>query len=233
MENQKMEKIRKFGFEFLSIFIGVFAAFALDNWNDNRKDHHTELKILAEIQNGLKQDIVDIQLNEQGHKDGLRAVSFFEDLILNKHPATDSVVYRYFHLLRNFISIQNVSGYETLKSKGLEIVANDSLRTQIISLYENDYNAVRKLEENYPELQFFTNYFKTFNDALAPNFILDKNGRLSGINDPVKLNEIEKKELLTILWKIKNNRGFMLNNYKEVKAKILKLQKALEQELQR
>lgn len=46
-----IDAIKKFGFEFLSIFIGVFAAFALDSWNETRKDKYVEIKILSEINN--------------------------------------------------------------------------------------------------------------------------------------------------------------------------------------
>lgn len=233
MTKEKLKSIGRFAFEFLSIFIGVFAAFALDNWNDKRKDHLTEIKILGEINNGLKQDIKDITLNELGHKQGLRAVAFFEQLLLNQHPKTDSTFYHYFYVVRDFISVQNVSGYETLKSKGLEIVENDSLRTELLSLYENDYNTVRKLEESYPEMQFFAHYFQTFNNVLAPNFILNEKGRVIGINDPLRLSEKDRKILFSILGKIKNNRNFILSNYKDVKSKILKLQKSLEVELRR
>ena len=233
MTKEKLKSIGRFAFEFLSIFIGVFAAFALDNWNDKRKDQITEIKILGEINNGLKQDIKDITLNELGHKQGLRAVAFFEQLLLNQHSKTDSTVYHYFYVVRDFISVQNVSGYETLKSKGLEIVENDSLRTELLSLYENDYNTVRKLEESYPEMQYFAHYFQTFNNVLAPNFILNEKGRVIGINDPLRLSEKDRKILFSILWKIKNNRNFILSNYKDVKSKILKLQKSLEVELRR
>lgn len=227
------QKIKQFGFEFLTIFIGVFAAFALENWNDNRKDHHTEQKILSEIDNGLKQDIKDININVEGHTQGLLAVKFFNKLIFNKQVDKDSLTYHYFNLLRDFISVQNVSGYETLKSKGLEIIDNDSLRTEILSLYENDYNSLRKLEENYPELQFFAHYHQDFNNTISPNLIIDTGGKLTGINNPLKLTEKEKKILLTDLWKIAANRNFMLNNYTEVKSKIIKLQKHIETELKR
>ncbi|WP_417612232.1 hypothetical protein [Owenweeksia hongkongensis] len=47
---------RKNGFEFLSIFIAVVSAFALNNWNENRRDAHSENKILMEIYNGLEKD---------------------------------------------------------------------------------------------------------------------------------------------------------------------------------
>jgi heme O synthase-like polyprenyltransferase len=52
----KSRNLRKYAFEFLSIFIAVIAAFALNNWNDNRKDRIAESKILTEISNGLELD---------------------------------------------------------------------------------------------------------------------------------------------------------------------------------
>lgn len=233
MNKQKINTLKKFGFEFLTIFIGIFAAFALDKWNDNRKDNNTEIKILTEINKGLQQDIKDINLNAEGHKAGLVATNFFGKLVFSQQPNSDSLTYHYFNLLRGFISVQNISGYETLKSKGLEIIGNDSLRTQILSLYENDYNSLRKLEENYSELQFFKNYHQDFSNIIASNFLIDKNGKLSGINNPLKLTEKEKKILVINLWNIANNRTFMLNNYAEVKTKIVNLQKHIESELKR
>ena len=233
MGKQKIEILKKYGFEFLTIFIGVFAAFALDNWNENRKDNITQIKILSEISNGLSQDIKDISVNVEGHKAGLLATNYFGKIILKKQFQTDSLPFHYFNLLRDFISVQNISGYETLKSKGLEIVANDSLRTEILALYENDYNSLRKLEENYSELQFFENYHKDFDHSIASNFIMDQNGKINGIDHPLKLTEKEKKVLLVDLWKISTNRIFMLNNYTEVKNKIIKLQKRIEKELKR
>lgn len=50
MKKANWEKI---GFEFLSIFIAVTSAFALNNWNENRRDDNAANKILAEISNGL------------------------------------------------------------------------------------------------------------------------------------------------------------------------------------
>ena len=50
---------KKYTFEFLSIFIAVSSAFALNNWNDNRRDRNAERKILEEIYNGLEKDLDD------------------------------------------------------------------------------------------------------------------------------------------------------------------------------
>ena len=53
IKRQKVTNWKRFGFESLSIFIAVVAAFALDNWNENRKEQLAESKILTEVYNGL------------------------------------------------------------------------------------------------------------------------------------------------------------------------------------
>ena len=149
---------KKYTFEFLSIFIAVVTAFALNNWNDNRRDDKAESKILSEILNGLKKDIEDVKVNVVGHEMGIRACTFWRGIFTNTASDTDSLKQYYFILTRDFVSVQNTSGYETLKSKGLELIKNDSLRMEIISLYEYDYKTLMKLEEEYKELQFEKNY---------------------------------------------------------------------------
>ena len=150
----KKKKWKKYTFEFLSIFVALISAFALSNWNDNRKDSLSENKILTEISNGLEKDLDDIKLNIGGHKTGISACNYFRDVFAGKNIEADSLMFHYFNLTRDFVSIQNTAGYETLKSKGLELIKNDSLRLKIISLYEYDYNTLRKLEEEYTEMQF-------------------------------------------------------------------------------
>ncbi len=232
MKKEIKDKIKKYSFEFLTIFIGVFAAFALDRWNDNRRDKNTETKILMEIQKGLKQDFEDMSLNIKGHKQGIMAVDYFKKIISGEKVETDSLARKYFKLFRSFVSQQNVSGYEALKSKGLELVENDSLRSEIIALYENYYSSLKKLEENYPEMQFNQLYFKDFNEILAPKFIIDKDG-IQGINYPIQLTQNQRNILLSDLWMIKANRDFILKGYEDVEKENLKLQKNIEKELKR
>jgi hypothetical protein len=217
---KKIMNWKKHGFEFLSIFIAVVSAFALNNWNDNRKDAHTENKILTEISNGLEKDLDDIKLNVGGHKSGIEACNYFRRVFVGKSFATDSLMFHYFKLTRDFVSIQNTAGYETLKSKGLEVVNNDSLRLKIISLYEYDYNTLRKLEEEYAEMQFQENYFKEINDELAPNFKIDSNGNIIGVEMPIQIQEDKRNKLLIYLWKIQSNRVFILQYYAEIERKI-------------
>ncbi len=211
---------RRFTFEFLSIFIAVISAFALNNWNEDRRDRNAEQKILSEIRNGLEQDKLDIELNMYGHKIGLAACEFWRKVIQNEPVLLDSTAYKLLDLTRDFIAIQNRAGYESLKSKGLEIITNDTLRLDIIAIYEYDFATLKNLEEQYEELQFQRNYFRDFKEILGPSFKWNERGQLIGIQTPVNLTPEEKSVLMLNLWKIRANRTFALSYYQEVSSKI-------------
>ena len=151
----------------------------------------------------------------------------------NKKVNSDSLMTYYSDLTRDFISIQNTAGYETLKSRGLELIKNDSLRLQIITLYEYNYNILRKLEEEYSEMQFQENYFIEINKSFAPNFQFDANKRIIGIDLPIKIPVNEEKTILLYLWKIQDNRNFILGYYSEIEIKISKLHEQIKKEIER
>lgn len=218
-------------FEFMSIFVAVISAFALNNWNDNRKDRNAEGKILLEIYNGLEKDLADIRDNMHGHQDGLNAVQYFNNLLAKEPVPGDSAMIHFFRLTRDYISIQNTSGYETLKSRGFELIENDSLRSNIISLYEYDYSSLRKLEEEYFESQFQENYFKEINAAISPFIQFDEDHNISGIDTPLEIDPDKEKELLIYLWKIGINRNFILQFYGVVEQRIEKLRAEIESEI--
>jgi hypothetical protein len=232
MEKNNKSKYFKYAIgEIVLVVIGILIALSLSNWNDNRKDNLAESKILLEILNGLEKDKVDVEANVKGHRFGIESCQFWREIFNNKNPNLETLQRHYFVLTRDFISIQNISGYETLKSKGFELIKNDSLRTKIISLYEYDYQNIRKLEEEYNELQFQKNYFNEINRMIAPYFNFDLKGNISGIELPVNLTEPERKILLSYLWKIQTNREFILKSYHQTEEHITELTKRIEEEL--
>ncbi|MEL6254072.1 MAG: hypothetical protein AAFR87_18835 [Bacteroidota bacterium] len=222
---------KNYGFEFLSIFIAVISAFALTNWQENRRERKAEDKILIEILHGLEKDIEDVNLNMRGHKGGLRACAYWRRLINHESNSLDTLTQYYFALTRDFISIQNVSGYETLKSRGLELIEDDSLRFDIISIYEYDYEILLKFEEEYQEMQFHRSYYEEINKIIAPHLSFNETGEITGLKVPLKLNANERKLLLSYLWKISLNRNFILKYYADLKDKLEKLQIKIDKHL--
>ncbi len=209
----------------------VISAFALNNWNDNRKEKNAESKILLEIYNGLEKDLIDVGQNIDGHEQGIKSCVFWRKVLRNETVNLDSVQQHYFILTRDFISIQNTSGYETLKSRGFELVENDILRSKIISIYEFDYQTLRKLEEEYNEVQFHQNYFEKINNVIAPHLSFNQDGDILSMDLPLNISDVEKKVLLSYLWKIQTNRRFVLNTYIDVQDHIKALMADLDHEL--
>jgi hypothetical protein len=223
----------KYAFEFLTVFAGVTLAFVLNTWNENRKDRHSETKILVEIQNGLRKDTADIRTNMIGHQKGLQACNYFRRLVRNEKVEDSLAEAQFLSLLRDFISLQNKSGYESLKSKGLETITNDSLRMEIIAVYDFYFQAIEKLEEQYVEGQFYAAYFQEMTEILAPYMVYNQSGNLLAFRQPVQLSVSDENKMLTYLSKIEYNRNFTLNSYDEVRSQAVHLIKQIDEELKR
>ncbi len=198
----RLNNKKKYIFEFFSIFLAVSLAFILDRWNDNRISRIAEHKILEEIYNGLGRDSIDLANDEQYYKIAFRGLKYFNDVIDGKAVDNDSLVSFYYLFSRESIVVQNKSGYESLKSKGLETIKNDSLRSKIIDLYEVDYELQRKFNEEHSEYKFLQNYFHKINNAIAPNFEYDSVNNIVGIKLPIDLSEKDRKLLKSYIWKI-------------------------------
>ncbi|MFK8039245.1 MAG: hypothetical protein AB8B74_13205 [Crocinitomicaceae bacterium] len=218
-------------FEFLSVFFAVVSAYGLKNWYDYKRDAFSEEKILMEINKGLSKDLFDIKSNVRGHDGGLRACKVFNKIIQGFNYEGDSLGDYYSNLTRDFINAQNIAGYTTLKSKGLELVDNDRLRQEIISIYEYDYNTLRKFEEEYEEMQFHKSYFNTLNNILAPNFVFSSSGKIEAIKYPLQISESDRNIVRSVILKIYTNRLFIKQYYKQLEYKLKHLRISIESEL--
>jgi len=180
----------KYVIEFLSMFIAVLSAFALNNWNENRRDQIVEEKILLEIKNGLKLDLEDFESNVKFHERNIKSIIYLGKFLKNDTVQQDSSYQKYTLLFRETVLLLNRSGYESLKNKGLEIIENDSLRFNIIRLYENVYKSLYTLEQEIPELQTY-HYSKTINNIFYKYYTYDTIGNFKRINKNNKPTKVE------------------------------------------
>ena len=151
--NQKIQTFDKKSFgegiwyatrEILLIVVGVLIAVGIDNLNDNRKDRALEIKTLHALKIGLQQDSSDIELNIKGLTDitdwrrKIMLVSEGKMSIDSLYGEAPISSYTFF--------LNNIAPYENLKSVGLSKITNDSLRKQIITLFELDYKNLMRVE---------------------------------------------------------------------------------------
>jgi hypothetical protein len=140
MEKNKTGKYLKYAIgEIILVVIGILIALQINNWNENRKTQLVELELLENIQADLiesKGSIDDMVIVNSEQIDMYKKLLYY---VRTDLPETKE-------LARTFGSIPTwntpylyYSAYETLKTKGVDLVQNDSLKKQIIDIYDNEY----------------------------------------------------------------------------------------------
>ena len=125
--------------EIILVVIGILIALGINTWNENRKDQQYLSLILKEIH----QDITtDLELIYSAIEPRLEYKAIAVDslllLISQKPPNSEILVLQNFPKAgMSFSLTMSKGGYESLKSKGIEILRNDSLRNKIAYFYEN------------------------------------------------------------------------------------------------
>ena len=122
--------------EVFLIFIGISLAISFSNWNERRAAKVVEMETLKELKDGLEKDLQDIKVNILGHGGRVKAYQWVIDKWEAKAIHLDSLetVLPFFIGTTTFIT--NTAPYEMLKSRGLEIISNDSLRLDLLTYYD-------------------------------------------------------------------------------------------------
>lgn len=122
--------------EIVLIFVGISLAIWFDNWNQERRDRQVERAMLMEIHEGVKTDLEDMRLTRHGHSMRVNAYKVIADHLVNNLPNEDSLSQYFGTLYGKSSLITNRAPYETLKSRGIDLVTNDDLRQAILTYYD-------------------------------------------------------------------------------------------------
>lgn len=135
--------------EIVLVVIGILIALQLNNWNAEYQAGQEELKLLAEMRDNLATDLEDCYWNIEKQQDlknsNLAVLSHLE----NGTPFHDSLTYHYGNLVYSTTQKRNMATYDHLKSRGIDLVRNDSLRRNITTVYSERYYFIEKLELEY------------------------------------------------------------------------------------
>ncbi len=221
----------KFFWDVSKTFVGVFLAFSLSNWNDEQRLHKSEMTALKEIEHELTADIADLESNIGGHELGVTACKFFKKQLYGDTRGSDSIGFYLNHLLREFIALQHSAAYESLKSRGLEIIKDDSLRLQIVNVYDFQYEIIQKLEEKYEPHEFFKLYYHPITNVLAPLLQIDAKGTWT-LQKPISsIPEPDRTRFRMWLGRLQTDRKFLVYEYSAVLEELKNLKAAINQKL--
>ncbi len=144
--------------EIILVVIGILIALQINNWNEERKESKLELEILS----GLSSDLTNnkVKITNMISRDSIIIVgnqyilSLLKDYNSSFH---DSLQFSFGNINRYDVFFPQGMAYESLKSKGFHIIKNDSLRTDIIELYDETYFINSHIRDLKSELYTSTN----------------------------------------------------------------------------
>lgn len=212
--------------EILFIMIGVLLAMQVGNINDQQKERRLERKILNEIRDNLRQDLVDMETNLQFSKNTYKANSVILTQLENQLPFHDTLQYYYANILGSTTFLVNTSAYENLKNVGFNIISNDSLRISISKLYATRYAYITNFEGNINEKYQLEQMIPMIRSRVKITAFWQK---ASPVNPAALAEDIEFQELLrmnTSIWSV------IIKSYEETIPEVSRLIKAIDEELE-
>jgi len=220
----------KYLLELITVIFGVYIGFMANKYHETQKEHRYTQTVIKEMYQSLGSDIADASENLSGHKKGLTSVEYFFKIAEDKPVSTDSFGIFLLELTRSFLSIQNTAPFEALKTTGLNVITNDSLRTKIVHLYDFQYDILEKVEEQYPESNFAERYYQDIVGILDNGLVLGESGKIMAIRMPLPITPEERVRLFLHLRKIRYARWFNISVYQTVIAEMEALRGALKAE---
>ena len=139
--------------EILLVVIGILIALQLNNWNEQRKSIDYENTLLIEMRKSLNNDLFMITeyFEPRVNKSKLGIDSLLYFVGRNELPEQETLRNLLGDMLTDFDYRFDSGSYENLKSSGLNIIQNDSLRSMITSTYGVTFPAFEKFTNEYSE----------------------------------------------------------------------------------
>lgn len=166
-DNEPLKYLRYAIGEILLIIIGVLIAITAAEWNSVRKNRINETKALKEIYKGLQNDQVALDKEILKTEKGIKNITILDSLLREDLPANANSLDTLFGAVYGFRFFRfEKTNYEDLKANNLNLIKSDSLRRQLIRVYESGY--VRN-EKNY-DIEVWVN------DMLRPYYLQNFHG---------------------------------------------------------
>jgi hypothetical protein len=139
MEN-KTGKYFKYAIgEIVLVVIGILIALQINNWNEGRKLKLIELELLQNIQADLRESRNSINAMVVDNTEQLTMYTKLLYYVKEDLPETKDLGPNFGRLATWTTPYLNYSAYETLKTKGVDLIENDSLKKQITTIYDNEF----------------------------------------------------------------------------------------------
>ncbi len=149
------EKWPEYFLEILVLIIGIYGAFALSNYGNDKAQKRAEIEILKGCKTELMTDLAEINFNMNELKKSQNALNLIREILENDSKYHDSLASHFIYTLIPIHFVHSTSSFETAKSKGLDIISNAEIRNKLIAVYDSQYDFFLKAEqEELAEVQY-------------------------------------------------------------------------------
>tara|TARA_R110001592_G_scaffold133422_1_gene348667 strand:+ start:6205 stop:6930 length:726 start_codon:yes stop_codon:yes gene_type:complete len=122
--------------EIVLVVIGILIALQIGNLNQEKRDRDYEIKMLSEIEKGLRLDLSNLQEHFEAYTTLGNTVDHFTNLTNDHVVFDDSMLPKLWKLnLGRYLQF-NRGPYDALKSSGIDRVSNDSIRNHLINFFD-------------------------------------------------------------------------------------------------
>jgi len=208
--------------EVVLVVIGILIALSLNNNNESKKLKVQEIKILKEVKSEFAEALEDITEDLEGYEKYLNSTEIIYNSILHKESYNDSLKQHYVYLQVKEEFLAKQSAFESLKSIGLDIISNDTVRNSISTAYlyiKQETNKPNIVTESINELETL---LKPHIEVDRERLILDKeNSWIGNYETPFKFINYQHflkddKFLYALMFSIKMRhvQNYIYNRYK-------------------
>jgi len=229
----------KYVLEIVVVMLGILIAFNLEQWSETRSNKRKEIEILKEFKRALTADLLEMRGNIDFHEYSIRSSRIILKVIKENLPYHDSLDVCFAHTHAFSVFSGRVGPIEQLKNTNLAIVSSDSLRLEIISMYDEVYPRIRMVElairRDYEQLRDFDKlYFDAYNfDGVSTNKNIPPS--LWGIMRPLNFTGLkENPEYAALLRaRISNQMGLLRIHYIPAEKSLSNLLHQIDKEIKK
>jgi hypothetical protein len=200
--------------EIVLVVLGILIALSINNHNEVSKLKQKELILLTEMKQNLKQDLNRLDNIIRRDKERIRSNEIVKVSLETKSAFNDSLKYHFGNTFGNWELTENTAAWENLKSIGLDLISNDSLRSSLSHLYSTKYSYLENTERNADDRVQW--------DRLYPQILKHINIDTMWVSaTPDNYEElIEDREFLEVIKMNIFMRKFMHSLYKDVRKNV-------------
>ncbi len=229
----------KYVIEIIVVIIGILIAYNLEQWSDARSNKKREIEILKEFKAALSADLAEMKDNIRQHENSILSSRIVLKVIKDNLPYNDSLdaCFAYTHAFTSFSG--RVGPIEQLKNTNLEIVSNDSLRLNIISMYDEAFTRLHNVElvilRDYEQLRDFDRlYFEAYNvESVSTNKSVPS--PFWGLMRPIRFTELKTNPEYAALLRarISNQMGLLRGTYNPITNSLGNLLNQIDREIEK